>query len=508
MWRCRAAGCRSTIASGLSPPRLRSTLWPGSTPSLRDHERRGDPAVARLQRVRDAHAVEGQRLRREREFAAGARRRRRPPPPGRGSREARSPPKPSTRPGVTASPLPSMTRAPGGARDVGPDRVDEAVAHHDRALLVDGAPDTVITRAPTIAWVSACCASACERGERQRRDEKRVVAWLLRRASSRAASLRRVQGTAVEREEVGERGSRGVGLHQPVVGRLAVRVERARACRRSASGARAAPGRSARSAAPCRAPRPPRACARREAGATTVAARSGGRAAAHGRQRTRRRARPPPRPARRLQDQQPAAVAADAAGALQDRRRDRRRAARRGTRAGRRRPPARAAWRSGAAGRAAGRAASVAAVQKATALARCRSSCAEGVERLAPGHQHADHLALEQQRQRHPASAAGGPHQREAARRPPRRRTPRPRRAARARVATRGSSGSSAPANTAARRPRTAAIRSPAPGSATASTAKSVGTTRSSCFSTSRAPRRSGPGGGSPRARSRSASAL
>ncbi len=50
---------------------------------------------------------------------------------------------------------------------------------------------------------------------------------------------------------------------------------------------------------------------------------------------------------------------------------------------------------------------------------------------------------------------------------------------------TRGSSVSSAPANTDGSAPRTAAIRSPAPGSDTASTAKSVGTTRSSCFSTS-----------------------
>ena len=39
--------------------------------------------------------------------------------------------------------------------------------------------------------------------------------------------------------------------------------------------------------------------------------------------------------------------------------------------------------------------------------------CAEGVERLAPRHQHAHELALQQQRQRHPRALRRRPHQRE-----------------------------------------------------------------------------------------------
>ena len=143
-WPCGGAAPPAGAAPSpprLSPPRLRRTLRPGSTPSRRDDERGGDrrrraPSARRRARTRSRASAWGA----SGPPAGGGGPAPAPPGAARGAGRPR-PPKPSMRPGVTVSPLTSMTRASGGNGEARAHGLDEPVAHHDRAVLEDGAGD-------------------------------------------------------------------------------------------------------------------------------------------------------------------------------------------------------------------------------------------------------------------------------------------------------------------------------------------------------------------------------
>src|SRR5437899_2994736 len=236
MWRWRAAGCLSAIASALSPDRLRITLWPGSTPS------RGTTRTVVIPASRALSASDTRT--RSRAIACGASGLGEgvaaapllAAPPGLAVTAGRPvPEKPSMRPGVRTRLSARITRASGGTATRGP----TASITPSRMTSVPRSwvgPDTVTMRAPTSAYTSDRAAGAASghahTAATKAADNLHLLSWgalaarppdppLATRESIPLRSRRlRITLMAAVADGVGVGGGRPrrVGLHQRVVG--------------------------------------------------------------------------------------------------------------------------------------------------------------------------------------------------------------------------------------------------------------------------------------------------
>src|SRR3989441_4247681 len=208
MWRWRAAGCLSAIASALSPDKLRITLWPGSTPS------RGMTRTVVIPASRALSASAARTL--SRAIACGASgldvgvaaAPLPAAPPGLAVTAGRPvPEKPSMRPGVSTKLSARMTRASGGTAALGP----TASITPSRMTSVPRSwvgPDTVTMRASTSAYTSDRAAGAAS-------GRAHTIT-----TSATANPILTVTSVAAVADGVGVGGGRPrrVGLHQRVVG--------------------------------------------------------------------------------------------------------------------------------------------------------------------------------------------------------------------------------------------------------------------------------------------------
>src|SRR2546425_12060145 len=208
MWRWRAAGCLSAIASALSPDKLRIPLWPGSTPS------RGMTRTVVIPASRALSASAARTL--SRAIACGASgldvgvaaAPLPAAPPGLAVTAGRPvPEKPSMRPGVSTKLSARMTRASGGTAALGP----TASITPSRMTSVPRSwvgPDTVTMRASTSAYTSHPAAGAAS-------GRAHTIT-----TSATANPILTVTSVAAVADGVGVGGGRPrrVGLHQRVVG--------------------------------------------------------------------------------------------------------------------------------------------------------------------------------------------------------------------------------------------------------------------------------------------------